>query len=41
MFDLMRELASSPELIGPGHDREVLRRFDPYDGLAGTVGRIA
>jgi glyoxylase-like metal-dependent hydrolase (beta-lactamase superfamily II) len=40
-FDLMHELASSPELIVPGHDPEVLRRFDPVDGLAGTAVRIA
>jgi glyoxylase-like metal-dependent hydrolase (beta-lactamase superfamily II) len=40
-FDVMRELASSPDLIIPGHDPEVLRRFDAVDGLDGIAVRIA
>ncbi|MFC5749274.1 N-acyl homoserine lactonase family protein [Actinomadura rugatobispora] len=40
-FDLMRRLAGSPELIVPGHDPEVLTRFEPVDGLEGRAVRIA
>lgn len=40
-FDLIHELASGTELIVPGHDPEVLRRFDPVAGIAGTAVRIA
>jgi glyoxylase-like metal-dependent hydrolase (beta-lactamase superfamily II) len=40
-FDVMHALASAPELIVPGHDPEVLQRFDPVDGLSGFAVRIA
>ncbi|MEV0623644.1 N-acyl homoserine lactonase family protein [Nonomuraea sp. NPDC050404] len=40
-FDLMRALATSPDLIVPGHDPTVLTRFDPVDGLDGRAVRIA
>ncbi|MEO3797471.1 N-acyl homoserine lactonase family protein [Nonomuraea sp. B10E15] len=40
-FDRMRALAAAPELIVPGHDPEVLARFDPVDGFEGRAVRIA
>lgn len=40
-FDALRDLASSPDLVVPGHDPEVLKRFEPVAGLAGTAVRIA
>lgn len=40
-FDLIHSLAGSPELIVPGHDPDVLTRFEPVDGLGGTAVRIA
>jgi glyoxylase-like metal-dependent hydrolase (beta-lactamase superfamily II) len=42
-FARVRELASDPELIIPGHDPEVLTRFPPAgpDELSGHVVRIA
>jgi glyoxylase-like metal-dependent hydrolase (beta-lactamase superfamily II) len=40
-FDRITELASSPELIIPGHDPEVFTRFPAVPGLEGTAVRIA
>lgn len=40
-FDTLHALASSPDLIVPGHDPDVLKRFDPVDGFDGLVARIA
>lgn len=40
-FDVIHGLAGSPELIVPGHDPEVLRRFDPVPGTDGTAVRVA
>ncbi|WP_216895980.1 N-acyl homoserine lactonase family protein [Nocardia alni] len=40
-FDVMHGLASSPDLIVPGHDPEVLTRFEPVPGTEGTAVRIA
>lgn len=40
-FDRINELAGGPGLIVPGHDPDVLNRYDPVDGLAGTAVRVA
>ena len=40
-FDRIRDLASSEELIVPGHDPQVLERFDTVPGLEGLAVRIA
>jgi glyoxylase-like metal-dependent hydrolase (beta-lactamase superfamily II) len=40
-FDRITELASSPELIIPGHDPEVFERFPAVPGLEGLAVRIA
>lgn len=40
-FDVIRSLASAPDLIVPGHDPEVFVRFPAVLGLAGVAVRIA
>lgn len=40
-FDAMRALASTPDLVVPGHDPDVLRRFDAVGGLDGVAVRVA
>lgn len=40
-FDRIRELASDPDLIVPGHDAQVFARYPAVDGLAGIAVRIA
>jgi glyoxylase-like metal-dependent hydrolase (beta-lactamase superfamily II) len=40
-FDTLNELAAAPHLVVPGHDPEVLKRFEPVDGLDGIAVRIA
>jgi glyoxylase-like metal-dependent hydrolase (beta-lactamase superfamily II) len=40
-FDRIRELASDPDLIVPGHDAQVFERYEPVDGLTGIAVRIA
>jgi glyoxylase-like metal-dependent hydrolase (beta-lactamase superfamily II) len=40
-FDTINSLASSPDLVIPGHDPEVLRRFKALPGLEGIAARIA
>ena len=41
-FDLVRSLADSPDLVVPGHDPLVLKRFPPArEGLEGVAVRIA
>ena len=41
-FDRIRELADAEELIIPGHDPAVLKRFpDAAPGLAGLAVRVA
>jgi hypothetical protein len=41
-FDRIRELADAEELIIPGHDPAVLKRFPaPAPGLAGLAVRVA
>lgn len=40
-FDRINGLAGSPDLVVPGHDPDVLTRFDPVDGLGGRAVRIA
>jgi len=40
-FDTINSLASSPDLVIPGHDPEVLRRFKAVPGLDGIAARIA
>ena len=40
-FDTLHALASSPDLIVPGHDPDVLKRFEPVNGLEGVAVRIA
>lgn len=40
-FDLVKELATSPDLIIPGHDPLVIDRFPPVPGLGGLAVRIA
>ncbi|MQA01970.1 MAG: MBL fold metallo-hydrolase [Streptosporangiales bacterium] len=40
-FDTLHALASSSELIVPGHDPDVLKRYDQVDGLDGLAVRIA
>ena len=40
-FDRINELATSPDLIIPGHDPEVFQRFPAVPGLEGMAVRIA
>lgn len=40
-YDIANELATEPRLVIPGHDPEVLNRFDPVPGLEGIAVRIA
>ncbi len=40
-FDRIKELADDPHLIVPGHDPDVLVRFDDVEGLEGLAVRIA
>ena len=40
-FDLAYELASSRDLVIPGHDPQVLKRFPAVPGMAGNAVRIA
>lgn len=40
-FDVMNDLASSPDLVIPGHDPELFNRFDAVPGLEGVAVRIA
>lgn len=41
-FDRMRDLAAPADLVVPGHDPEVLRRFPPVDPeLTGIACRLA
>lgn len=40
-FDRINGLAGSPELVVPGHDPDVLARFEPGDGLDGRAVRVA
>jgi hypothetical protein len=40
-FRRLRRLAARPELIVPGHDPEVMRRYPPSDaGLGGIAVRL-
>jgi glyoxylase-like metal-dependent hydrolase (beta-lactamase superfamily II) len=39
-YDRLRELASEPRLLVPGHDPEVMRRFKPAAGLEGVAVRL-
>jgi glyoxylase-like metal-dependent hydrolase (beta-lactamase superfamily II) len=40
-FDRLHALADAPELVIPGHDPDVLRRFEPVDGHDDLTVRIA
>lgn len=40
-FETINLLASSPDLVIPGHDPEVLERFDAVPSLQGIAARIA
>jgi glyoxylase-like metal-dependent hydrolase (beta-lactamase superfamily II) len=40
-FDTAHELATSPDLVVPGHDPEVMKRFPAVPKLEGLVVRIA
>lgn len=40
-FDRIRSLTDRLDLVVPGHDPEVLHRFDPVPGLDGVAVRIA
>lgn len=40
-FDRLRRLAGRNGIIVPGHDPEIMQRFEPVDGLEGIAVRIA